>query len=421
MNFDTRIYSIDAMPSYSDRMKAGLLVRVVTASGAEGEAIWSPGISVGRFEEKPMYDETAFFNGCGQERAAKIINEEIGPSLVGMDSILQAEIDNKILSFGEKAAINVRSSLSNAILKAASASLNIPLFQHIGGVRAFTMPTPAALIATGSNRYGFDKGIGYKPTYSFLAYGFEDYNEASVALWNTYMNWNDFMTKKLSIKMQPIAGMAIPKGKLDNDYQLWQYMNQVIHESGYDNRIGIQVDMSASSFYDEESQSYIGLFSPEPKGREEMIEIVKKMAKEYNFVSIEDPLCETDEEGFKLLTQETGIQIVADDLIGGSFSRLKKMIHEKACNAIRVAPGQIGTVTEVEEYALYASERKIALCVCGERGSGVDACDYAVALNAANVKEMGMCYSGNRLSDICSKIGHRVRFINNIGLVKGLS
>lgn len=419
MRFDTNIYSINAKEVYSDRMKSGLWVEVVTSSGSVGQSIWSAGLSVGSHEQVALYDGDERFGGFGQRKAAKFINEKIAPALIGKNTLFQESIDTLIQSFD--APINVRAPLSFAVLKACSNTLGIPLFQHIGGVRAFTMPAPAALIATGSNRYGFEKGIGYRPSYSLLAHDFDSYTEASVALWNTYMNWYDLMKDKLAIKMQPIAGMAIPKGKIHSDYELWDMMNEVICNSGYEGKIGIQVDIAANSFYNPETNTYDGLFSEGRKTRDEMLEIVTKMAKEYHFVSIEDPLMEEDFEGFASLVKSTGIQIVADDLIGGSFNRLRKAFQEKACNAIRLSCGQIGTVTETEKYALYASERELALCCDGERGEGLDACDLAIGLNASNIKEMGMCYSGNRLMDIEKMIGNRVRYIGHLGLKGNLN
>ena len=74
------------------------------------------------------------------------------------------------------------------------------------------------------------------------------------------MNWSDFMQERLSIKMQPIAGMAIPKGKLRDDYMLWEMLAEVIERSGYSGRIGLQVDMAANCFYDAKRKIYRALF-----------------------------------------------------------------------------------------------------------------------------------------------------------------
>ena len=235
-------------------------------------------------------------------------------------------------------------------------------------------------------------------------------------MWNTYMNWYDFMKEKLSIKMQPIAGMAIPPGKVRDDFQLWEMMAEVIDRSGYQGRIGLQVDMAANCFYNRRTERYEGLFSREEKTREELIEIVLKMAREYPFVSIEDPLMEDDFDGFAEITKKSGIQIIGDDLVAGRMDRLKRAADRNACNCIRLAAGQIGTFSQVIHLALFAGENNVGISVCGERGEGVNACDYAVGLNAGAAREYGMCYSGNRLSEIEKEIGPRVRFYGREGI-----
>ena len=52
----TQIRSITAQEVYSDRMKAAVMVTVITENGAVGKAVCSPGISVGLHEELPLYD-----------------------------------------------------------------------------------------------------------------------------------------------------------------------------------------------------------------------------------------------------------------------------------------------------------------------------------------------------------------------------
>ena len=46
----------------------------------------------------------------------------------------------------------------------------------------------------------------------------------------------------------------------------------------------------------------------------------------------------------------------------------------------------------------------------------MNACDYAVGLNAGTAREYGMCYSGNRLMEIEKEIGSRVRFYGREGI-----
>lgn len=411
------IKTVMAREVYWDRMKPAVMVTVTTEGGAVGKAFCSPGLSLGTHEKPALYDGSSRFDGYGVNTVADHINQRFAPMLVGRDVGQQAEIDGILLREDKgRLGVNGRAALSTAVLNTAAAAEGISLYRYVGGERAFVMPVPAALAATGSNRYGFGEAVGYKPTYSMLAYGFETYREASEALWNTYMNWYDFMKEKLSVKMQPIAGMAIPAGKLKDDRELWEMMAEVIERSGYRGRIGLQVDMAANSFYNRETKRYEGLFSQGDKSREDMIGLVLEMTEKYPFVSVEDPLMEDDFEGFAEITEKSGVQIIGDDLVAGREDRLKQAADKKACNCIRVAAGQIGTFLETASLVLSAWENNIGISVCGERGDGIHACDYAVGLNAGTAREYGMCYSGNRLLEIEKEIGPRVKFYGREGI-----
>ena len=412
-----KIVSVTAREVYSDRMKAAVQAVIITESGAVGKAMISEGLSVGSHEKPFLFDGDSRFSGRGVTKAAQYINEVIGPKLIGMDAGAQRACDAVILSCDpDKTRANATAAVSTAVLNAGANALEVPLYQHIGGVRAITLPVPAALAISGSNRYGNAVACGYKPTYCFVSYGFKTYTEASVALWDVYMNWTDLMKEKLGIKMQPIAGMAIPKGKVENDYVLWQYLAETIEKSGYEGKIGLQVDMAANCFYDNKTDSYVGLFQKDPLSREEMIQKVISMAKDYPFVIIEDPLQEDDFEGFAEITAKTDIQITADDLVATDMERLKKAIRMGAGNACRIVTSQVGTVSEAFDVATFAQENKFGFVPCGERGEGLNACDYAVGLNAGSAHELGMCYSGNRLLQIESELGHRARFFGELGI-----
>jgi enolase len=189
-----------------------------------------------------------------------------------------------------------------------------------------------------------------------------------------------------------------------------------IKESGYQNRVGLQIDVAAGRFYNDATGLYEGLFSKEPKTREQMITLVVRMAKEYPFIIIEDPLNENDFEGFAEITRNVDIQITADDLLVTDPDRLQKAITMKAGNALRVSAGQIGTVSEAFNVAAMAICNNFGVAANGERGEDIAICDYAVGMNAGTIGENGLTYSGNRLLQIEKELGRRVRFCGRNGI-----
>ena len=160
-----QIKRVQAREVYWDRMKAAVMVTVTTEGGAVGKAVWSPGLSVGTHEPLPLYDKCSRFGGFGLKGVADYINRETGKRLVGLDVRQQAGIDGILADeYGREPGIAGLAPLSSAVLDAAAREVGISLYRYVGGERAFVMPVPAALVATGSNRYGFERGIGYKPT-----------------------------------------------------------------------------------------------------------------------------------------------------------------------------------------------------------------------------------------------------------------
>ena len=197
----TRIVSVTAREVYSDRMRAAVQATVTTENGAVGKALIGDGISVGSHESPFLYDGGKRFAGRGMTCAAERINQVIAPRLIGLEADNQAICDAAILACGKNdTGANATAAVSTAVLFAGANARGIPVYRHLGGIRAITLPIPAALAVSGSNRYGNSMACGYKPTYCFVAYDFPTYTEASDALWEVYMNWSDLMQERLSIK-----------------------------------------------------------------------------------------------------------------------------------------------------------------------------------------------------------------------------
>lgn len=92
--------------------------------------------------------------------------------------------------------------------------------------------------------------------------------------------------------------------------------------------------MAASEFYDEKTKTYNLDFKRKEQKRvlntQQMIELYENLIKEYNLVSIEDPLDENDFEGFAELTKRVGdkIKIIGDDLLVTNPSRINMAINK---------------------------------------------------------------------------------------------
>ncbi len=267
MSTGTAIISVSARQVYSDRGHPGVEATVRTASGAQGVAICTAGVSVGSHEIEFAYDGGTKWRGKGVMRAVNAVNELIAPALVGMDAARQQAVDQAMLDIGKlKVGGNATAAVSAAALKAGAAALDIPLYQHIGGVNACTLPVPGVICLVGSDRYGSGARSGGKPSYAFMCYGFETFSEASYACWDISVEWSDVLNKKLGVPKHSVThAPGVPRGFVKHDREIWDLMVETINKLGYEGKIGIQVDVATETYWEEDQGRYVGIFSATPK------------------------------------------------------------------------------------------------------------------------------------------------------------
>ncbi|MDR2095324.1 MAG: hypothetical protein LBP76_07375 [Treponema sp.] len=401
---------------------------VVTENGTVASAVCTAGISIGTHEVAFAYDGGSRWHGLGVMNAVNQVTELIAPAIIGLDAADQFLIDQTMLSIGggdpaRGIGGNAAAAVSGAVLKAGAAALGIPLYQHIGGIDAVVLPAASYGVVGGSNRYDRLKEAGAKPTYSFIAHTFDSFSEASYALWEAANAWQEFMltTYGLSALRSSEAATTtgfvyVPPGIVQKEVELWQMMGEIIAKSGYEGRIGLQVDLAADCFYNKQTGLYENLFGPGAMTRDEVIATVREMADKYCFVSVEDPLHEDDFEGHAMITRAVDIQIVGDDLFTTNVSRVTEGIKAGACNCVLLKVNQIGTITQALEMIQLAYENGYGVMPCSSRGEGVDIVDYSVGINAGTIRESGIGSGGSRFLEIEKELGSRALYAGARGL-----
>src|SRR6478735_449979 len=125
------------------------------ADGSMGRAAVPSGASTGEHEAVELRDgDKSRYLGKGTLNAAKNINTEIGPSLVGIDAERQSQVDKIMLSLDgtpNKARLGANAILavSMAAARASAESQQTPLYRYLGGVGANLLPTPMMNILNG--------------------------------------------------------------------------------------------------------------------------------------------------------------------------------------------------------------------------------------------------------------------------------
>jgi enolase len=201
-----------------------------------------------------------------------------------------------------------------------------------------------------------------------------------------------------------------------SDRQIWDAMVDTINRMGYEGRIGIQVDVATDTYWEDSIQRYVGIFSEEPKTKDDLFKLYQLMVKEYPFVILEDPLNEDDYAGTGELTRMVDIQVVGDDLFTTNPKRVQMGIDAGAANCVLLKVNQIGTISEALDMIQLAYRNGYGVMPCSSRGEGADIADYCVGINAGTVRESGTGAPGNRFLQIEAELGNRAKFLGRKGL-----
>jgi len=415
------IKSVSAREIFSERGHPGVEATVVTENGGTGVAVATAGVSVGKHEVQFVYDGGTRYGGLGVQRAVSNVNNIIASALKGKDATKQREIDEIIIKLDgtpnkTRLGGNATASVSAAVLKAGAASLGLPLYQHIGGVNACILPTPGVVCMVGSDRYGGGQRSGGKPSYAFMAYGFKSFSEAAHACWHVENTFEKLLHAKYHISATALRFPTIPAGYVQHEREIWDLMAEAIDKVGYKNKVGIQIDVAAGTYYEKDKDKFVGLFSKEDKTKEDLIQTYKDMVASYPFVIVEDPLDEDDYEGHAIVTKELNkVEVTGDDLFTTNIERLRKGIEVGACNTALLKVNQIGTISEAFDYVQLAYKHGYGVQPCSSRGEGAALADYCVGLNTGQVRESALDAAGNRLLEIEQELGSRARFLGKAG------
>ena len=163
-------------------------------------------------------------------------------------------------------------------------------------------------------------------------------------------------------------------------------LHEAVANAGHQGRFRYGLDCAATHYYDRESGTYA--LAGETRDTDAMIELYLELIRDFDVITIEDPLEEEDFAGFAELTAASGIQIVGDDLFVTNPQRLRRGIAENAANALLWKVNQIGTLSEAIDAADLAHRSAYKVVVSERSGETEDPiiADLAVALGAGQIK-----------------------------------
>ncbi len=366
---------------------------VVTEGGGVGRAAAPAGASRGKHEAVELRDGGKAWGGMGVERAVRVINEVIGPALLGLDSRRQREIDSLMARLDgtpEKRVLGGNSivAVSLAVAKAAAATAGLPLYRYLGGPSAYVMPVPLLNVINGGVHAGNQLSFQEFMIVPVGADAFRDAMRIAVEVYKALRSVLVERYGKSAVNVGDEGGYAPPMSK---NREALDALVEAVKRAGYEpgSDVVLALDVAASQLYDEKRGVY--LVDGEELDRGRMIEYLVSLLDEYPVRSVEDPLYEEDFEGFAEFTREArrrGVLVVGDDLYTTNPERLYRGVEVGASTAILVKVNQVGTLTEALEVVRIALGAGMKAIISHRSGETEDAtiAHIAVGTGAGLIK-----------------------------------
>jgi enolase len=367
-------------------------VEVLLRSGVTGRASVPSGASTGSHEALELRDkDPKRYLGRGVQKAVRNIHRVIGPKLLEMDVLDQEGIDTAMLQWDgtpnkTRLGANAVLGVSLACAKAAANHLDIPLYQHLGGLSANQLPLPLMNIVNGGVHA--DNNLDLQE-FMVLPIGARSFKEA------LRMGVEVFHHLKAVLKGKGYKTSVGDEGgfapDLHSNEEAFSLLLEAIRKSGYrpGKDVAIAIDAAATEFY-RNGFYFLKAEKKTKKTSSEMIDYYEALIKKFPILSIEDGLAEDDWKGWKEMTVRLGkkLQLVGDDLFVTNPNRLLKGIREGVANAILIKPNQIGTLTETLEVIEIAKRARYRTIISHRSGETEDTTisDLAVGTHAGQIK-----------------------------------
>ena len=455
LNLMSAISQLRAREILDSRATPTLEVAITLEDGTEARASVPSGASTGKHEAFELRDgDLRRYGGKGVLKSVALVEGEIASLLSGMEACEQAQLDANLCALDRalledsqkdneednnpednkasspKSLLGAQACLavSLACARAASVSLGIPLYRHLGGVQARTLPVPMMNIINGGAHANNALEV---QEFMLLPSGASDFSEA------LRMGVECYAALKSLLEAQGLSNSLGDEGgfapALKSTQQALDLLMQAIEKAGLKSgeEITLAIDCAATSYFqkdaktlDESKQGYSkqGYFwDGTLHDSLSYAALLKTLVESYPIVSLEDPFAEDDWHGWSLLTKMLGekIQLVGDDLFVSQEERLLKGFSLSAGNALLLKPNQVGTLSEAMACGRLALERGWGCVVSHRSGDTEDSfiADLAVGLGCGQIKTGAPARSErvakyNRLLRIHEELGDEARYRN---------
>jgi enolase len=381
-----KIADVHARQVLDSRGNPTVEVDVRLDSGATGRAIVPSGASTGVHEAVELRDGAAAWGGKGVGQAVANVNAEIADAVHGRSAGDQAALDRALIELDGtpnkgRLGANAILGVSLAVAKAAAAAAEKPLWLHLGGEAATTLPVPMLNVINGgvhaANSIDLQEfmlvPVGAGTFSEGLRIGAEVYHELKRVL----------SERGLATGVGDEGGFA---PDLESSEAAIDAILEAAERAGHRDRVAIALDPATSEIFSDGVYRFEG----REKTSAEMPAFWAGIVDRYPVVSIEDGAAEDDWDSWSEQTRLLGekVQLVGDDLFVTNPVRLQEGIDRGVGNSILIKVNQIGTLTETIDAVRLAQSNGYSAVMSHRSGETEDAtiADLAVALGTGQIK-----------------------------------
>jgi enolase len=390
-------------------------VEVRLASGHLGRAIVPSGASTGVHEAVELRDGGTEWGGKGVSNAVANVNGELAGVARGRDALDQQGLDQALIDLDGtpnkgRLGANAILGVSLAAAKAAAAEAGVPLFRHLGGEGATTLPVPMLNVINGGAHAANSIDL---QEFMVVPVGAETFAEGLRIGAEVYHALKKVLSDRgLATGVGDEGGFA---PDLESSEAAIEAILEAAERAGHRERIAIALDPAASEVFSDGVYRFEG----REKTSAEMPEFWAEIVERYPVVSIEDGAAEDDWESWVAQTRLLGdrVQLVGDDVFVTNPERLRQGIERGVANSILVKVNQIGTLSETIEAVRLAQASGYTAVMSHRSGETEDStiADLAVALGTGQIKTGAPARSDrvakyNQLLRIEEELGARAQY-----------
>jgi enolase len=382
----TKIAAVQGRQVLDSRGNPTVEVDVRLASGAFGRAIVPSGASTGVHEAVELRDGDTEWGGKGVSRAVGHVNGELAAAVKGLDARDQAALDQTLseldgTSNKGRLGANALLGVSLAAAKAAAAADEKPLWLHLGGEAAATLPVPMMNVINGGAHASNSIDL---QEFMVVPAGADSFSEGLRIGAEVYHSLKKVLTERgLSTLVGDEGGFA---PDLDSSEAAIDLILEAAERAGHRDRVAIALDPATSEVF----ADGVYRFEGREKSSSEMPGFWAEIVERYPVVSIEDGAAEDDWGSWEAQTKLLGdrVQLVGDDVFVTSPARLQQGIDRGVANSILVKVNQIGTLTETIAAVQLAQSNGYTAVMSHRSGETEDStiADLAVALGTGQIK-----------------------------------